>query len=102
MGKRAFERVQEKLQIDFSWGGYLHEGVVKNLSGSGMYIESEICPASGSNIEIVLIVGDESFKLLGKVKRTENVNRSVLGMGVELSVPSQGYCEFVSIVQDNN
>ena len=100
MGKRGFWRVSTNLSVDFYWGGALHEGVAKNLSGSGMYIESEKCPASGSNIEIGLIVGDEVFKLFGKVKRTGNANGSGGGMGVELLDPSLNYRRFVCIVQD--
>jgi len=50
----------------------------------------------GSSLEVVLIMGDEIFRLAGKVKHPVNIN----SMGVELSVPSRNYCEFVSTVQD--
>ena len=100
MGKRGFGRVSIKLPVDLYWGGEMHEGVVTNLSGNGMYIKSEICPAGGSDIGVVLIVGDEVFNILGKVKRTENSNGSGGGMGVELLCPSLDYRKFVCIVQD--
>jgi hypothetical protein len=100
MGKRGFGRVSTKLPVDFYWSGELHEGAVTNLSGNGMYIESEICLASGSKIVVGLIVGDEVFKVSGTVKRMENSNGSSGGMGVELICPSVNYRKFVCIVQD--
>ena len=100
MGKRGFWRVSTNLSVDFYWGGALHEGVVKNLSGSGMYIESEMCPPRGSDIEVALIVGDEVFKISGKVKRAIGANGTRGGIGVELLDPSLNYRRFVCTVQD--
>ncbi|GBE03495.1 PilZ domain protein [bacterium BMS3Abin09] len=100
MGKRGIGRVSTNLPVGFYWGSDLHEGVVTNLSGKGMFIESEICPASGSDIEVALIVGDEAFNISGKVKRTENSNGSSSGIGVELLCPSVNYRKFVCIVYD--
>ena len=100
MGKRGFWRTSTNLPVDFYCGGELQEGTVKNLSGNGMYIESEICLDSGSDIEVVLIVGDEVFNISGKVKRTENSNGSSGGMGIELLCPSINYRKFGCIVQD--
>jgi len=100
MGKRGFERVSTNLSVDFYWGGELHEGAVTNLSANGMYIKSEICLDSGSDIEVVLIVGDEVFKISGKVKRTVGANGTSGGIGVELLAPSVNYRKFVCIVQD--
>ena len=100
MGKRGLNRVSANLPVDFYWGSHLYEGAVTNISGKGMYIESEICPASGSDIEVALIVGDEVFNISGKVKRTDNSNGSSGGIGVELLTPSMSYRKFVCIVQD--
>lgn len=100
MGKRGFNRVSEKLPVDYYWDGELYEGVVTNLSGNGMYIEAGTCPGKGSNIEIVLIVGDEAFKLFAMVRRTERADGSGGGMGVELLDPSLHYRRFICIVHD--
>lgn len=100
MGKRGFGRVSTNLLVDFYWGGELREGAVTNLSANGMFIKSEICLDSGSDIEVVLIVGDEVFKISGKVKRTENTGGAGGGMGVELLCPSISYRKFVCTVQD--
>ena len=100
MGKRAFERVQEKLQVDFYYDNEMREGIVTNLSRNGLHINSKMCPPFESDLDVVLILGDEVFKLSGKVKRLVNTNELNSSMGVELSVPSQSYCEFISTVQD--
>ena len=100
MGKRELGPVSTKLPVDIYWGGELHEGVVKNLSRDGMCIDADTCPPSGSDIEVVLILGDEAFKLPGKVHRTLSKNESSGIMSVELSNPSEGYLRFVSVIQD--
>ena len=100
MGKRGFWRVSTNLPVDFFWDNYLHEGAVKNLSGSGMYIESDICPPRESDIGVVFIVGDEVFRLTGKVTRTVGANGTSGGIGVELLTPAIDYRKFVCTVQD--
>ena len=99
MGKRVFERVPGKMRIDFYYDNEMHEGTVTNISRNGLYIDAEICLPLESNLEVVLILGDEVFKLLGKVKRRVNTNELSGGMGVKLLAASEGYCEFVSVVQ---
>ena len=100
MEKREFWRVSTNFPVDFRWGSHIHEGVVTNFSGNGMYIESEMCLASGSKIVVGLIVGDEVFNVSGKVKRTENSNGSSGGMGVEFLCPSINHRQFGCIVQN--
>lgn len=99
MGKRTFKRASLNLPLDYYWSGELREGVVKNLSGNGMYIEAETLPEKGSNIEIILIVGDETFKIAAKVNRTKNADGPG-AMGVELLEPSLDYRRFVCIIHD--
>ena len=101
MEKREFWRVSTNFPVDFRWGSHIHEGVVTNFSGNGMYIESGIRSASGLDLEVVLIAGDEVFKLSGKVKRTENTSGSGTGMGIELLCPPLSYRNFVCTVKAN-
>ena len=100
MGIRAFERVREKIRVDFYYNNEVYEGTVTDISHNGLHIDSEICPPFESDLEVVLILGDEVFRLPGKVKRVVNANEANSGMGVELSVPPQSYCKFISTVQD--
>jgi hypothetical protein len=98
--QRSFERVPEKLPIDFSYKSQIYEGTLTNLSCTGLKINSETCPSLKSNIEVVLILGDEVFNLPAQVKRILHHNNLCCGIGVELTVTSQRYCDFVSTVQD--
>ena len=100
MEQRSFERVPEKIPIDFSYNNKTCEGTVTNLSCTGLKINSETCPSPESNIEVVLILGDEVFNLPAQVKRSLHTNDLYCSIGVELTVTSQRYCEFVSTVQD--
>lgn len=100
MGKRAFEQVSTNLPVDYSWGSELHEGIAKNLSNNSMCIDAEVCPPFGANIEVVLILGDEVFKLPARVKRTLSTKKLSGMMFVELLDPPESYCRFVSVVQD--
>ena len=97
--KRAFKRIPEKVPVDFCFDNEMYEGTVTDLSRNGLHIDAQMCPPFESDLEVVLILGDEVFKLPCKVKRL--VTRAELdSMGVELLVRSQSYCEFVATVQD--
>ena len=78
----------------------MYEGKVTDLSRNGLHIDFEMCPPFESNIEVILILGDEVFKLSGKVRRLVSTNELSGGMGVELLDPSQSYSDFVSTVMD--
>ena len=101
MEQRSFERVPEKIPIDFSYNSQIYEGTVTNLSCTGLEINSETCPVLESNIEVELILGDAVFNLPAQVKRSLHTNDLCCSIGVELTVTSQGYCEFVSTIQDD-
>ena len=100
MEKRLVERVSANLPVDYYWGNELHEGMMKNLSRKGMCIDAETCPPIGSDIEVILVLGDEVFNLPAKVNRTLSRNELSGIMSIELSEPSESYSKFVSIVQD--
>ena len=100
MGKRAFEQVSTNLPVDYSWGSELYEGIAKNLSNDSMCIDADVCPPFGSDIEVILILGDEVFKLPAKVKRTLSTKKLRGMMFIELSDPPENYRRFVSVVQD--
>ena len=100
MEKRAVEKVSTNLPVDYSLGGELYEGVVKNLSEEGMCINVKTCPPSGSDIEVLLILGDEVFNLPAKVNRTLTTSKFSGIMYVDLAKPPENYCRFVSVVRD--
>jgi hypothetical protein len=98
--KRACERFPEKVPVDFYYDSIMYEGIVTNLSRNGLHIDAEICPPFESNLEVVLILGDEVFNLPSKVKRLVSRDTLSCSIGVEIPFPSESYCEFVSTVQD--
>ena len=100
MEQRTFERVPEKIPIDFLYNSKIYEGTVTDLSCTGLQINSETCPSPESSIEVVLILGDAVFNLPAQVKRSSHTNDVCCSIGVELTVHAQGYCEFVSTVLD--
>ena len=95
MEKRFSERVYSNIKIDFYYDNGIYEATAKNLSKNGMYINTEKCPPSESDIVVSLNQGHNFFTLPGKVKRTVNAN-NLCGIGIELQNPSQSYYEFVS------
>ena len=100
MRNRVFERVLDKLRVDLYYDNQIYEGTVTNLSRSGLGIDAEICPPPGSHLEVVLVLGDESFQLPGKVRRRISTNELKSSMGVELSDTSESFCKFISVIQD--
>ena len=100
MEQRGVEKVSTNLPVDYYQGGEVHEGVVKNFSEEGMCINVRACPPTGSDVEVSLILGDEVFKLIGKVNRTLSTGKFSGIMSVELSEPSEGYCRLVSVARD--
>ena len=100
MDKRASKRVSEKLQIDFIYDNQMYEGTIKELSCHGLNIEANTCPPIESNLNIVLILGDEVFKLTGRIKRAAFTEGLDCSIGVELLKYSENYCDFVAIVND--
>ena len=90
----------EKLQIDFRYNSEMHEGTVNDLSCNGLHIDAVVCPPFGSNIEVVLVLGDEVYKLAGKVIRSLCTEKSNCRIGVELLAHYENYCDFVAIVKE--
>ncbi len=100
MAQRDVEKVSTNLPVDYYQGGQVHEGVVKNFSEEGMCINVRVCPPTGSDIEVSLILGDEVFNLTGRVNRTLSTGKFSGIMSVDLAEPPESYCRLVSIVRD--
>lgn len=90
----------EQLQVDFFYGNEMHEGTVTDLSCHGLLINTDICPPFGSDLNVVLVLGDEVYKLSCKVKRLVLNAELSCSLGVELVTRSENYCDFVAIVED--
>ncbi len=100
MEKRFSERVYSNIKVDFYYNNGIYEATAKNLSKSGMYIDTDKCLPYESNIVVSLNQGNNFFTLPGKVKRTVSTNK-LCGIGIELLNPSQSYFKFVSNCMDS-
>lgn len=76
--KRAYHRMKVDTPITFSLNGdtlMTHQGISKNLSASGLLIQSEFSPAENDKIEIVMDTGNDRFSpfiIQGRVLRVES------------------------------
>jgi desulfoferrodoxin-like iron-binding protein len=95
MRKRAFERVQSDVHVNFSFSDVNYTGVVKNLSENGMCISSEKCLPHKSKFAILFPHNEEVLKLPAMVKRSFKKSSLYEAMGVELLNPPIKYLEFV-------
>jgi len=93
--KRAFERVQSDVKINFSFSKATYTGVITNLSENGMRINSANCLPHTSEFEILFPHDEEVLKLPARVKRLFKISSLYETMGVELLNPSIKYLEFV-------
>ncbi len=96
MQRRAHERIPVEFKIRYFCGDTPCSGTVKNLSESGMYIDTAIDFPFDSNFELVLPMDDEVMKISAKIKRVVKSGSVYKGMGVELLDPPENYIQFVN------
>lgn len=97
MKRRAFKRLLSDIKVKFSCCYIDYEGVVTNISESGMFIST-----SGMNfpfeskLEILMPTDHRVLKIPVEVTRMIKSSDLYDCMGVRLINPSQDYLEFVS------
>lgn len=97
MNKRASERLLSNIKVKFSCCHIDYDGVVTNISESGMFIST-----SGMNfpfeskLEILMSTGHRVLKIPVEVTRMIKSADLYDCIGVRLINPSQDYMEFVS------
>ena len=97
MNKRASERVLSNIKVKFSCCHIDYDGVVTNISESGMFIST-----SGMNfpfeskLEILMSTGHRVLKIPVEVTRMIKSADLYDCIGVRLINPSQDYLELVS------
>lgn len=74
--KRKFTRIPIFNKIQFLWQDKSYEGIIKNISYGGMFIQTSVFPPLNAEISLVLTLGEgeHSLKLFlkGKVVRIES------------------------------
>jgi Tfp pilus assembly protein PilZ len=96
MQKRAFERVNTRLDARFFCGNMFYSGIITNLSENGMFISTKRCLPFDSTFEILIHLEDEILKVPVKVTRIVKTEGFYDGMGVELLERPRNYLEFVN------
>jgi hypothetical protein len=96
MKKRAFERIDASLPVNYFCENILYSGKVKNLSENGMFIStSNLLPCS-NRIDLLMPLKEEVSKFPATIIRIEKINDLKYNIGVELLNPPQKYLKFVS------
>lgn len=97
MNKRASERVLSNIKVKFSCCHIDYDGVVTNISESGMFISTGgMNFPFESKLEILMSTGHRVLKIPVEVTRMIKSADLYDCIGVRLINPSQDYMEFVS------
>jgi hypothetical protein len=93
--KRNYERIPASLVIKYVHGGSICYGLVTDISGSGMCINTSVCFPTSSNVKLMLPLKNEVLELPVKVKRVVKSERFYETMGVEVLNPPDKYFQIV-------
>ncbi len=99
MERRSHERVLAKVKARMFYGNIFYSGMVTDLSEKGVFVSTKMNFPPNSVFILVVLVKNQSIKILGRVKRAlradgdeSNMKR---GMGIELLSPPHEYTSFV-------
>ena len=90
MQKRTSERIAANLKLRYSCCNFFYSGTVMNLSGNGMFINSDISFPIKSSFEVFIQWKDGILKVPVKITRIVKAGNFYEGMGVKLlSIPKK-------------
>ncbi len=95
MEKRTYKRIPIHLMVTVFNGGFIHEGLMINISEGGIYFISRATLSSGLNIQIAIPFRQDFLKVPLKIKRIERTYNEYDGFAAELLKSSQDYIKFV-------
>jgi len=95
MEKRTYKRIPVHLIISVFNGGFINDGLMINISESGIYFISRATLSSGLNIQVSIPFEQDVLKVPVKIKRIENTYNEYDGFAAELLKSSQDYIKFV-------
>jgi hypothetical protein len=93
--RRAAQRKTINIGIRFFFSSANYSGIVTDISGHGMFIQSLMTLPAGSLFPIIIHNEREVLIEHVRVNYLTKINNDISGMGVEILYPSQGYIEFV-------
>jgi hypothetical protein len=95
MQKRAYERIPASLVVKYLHRGSICYGLVTDISGGGMCINTSICFPSNSSVKLMLPLKNEVLELSAKVRRVLKTEKFYEIMGVEVLNPPHKYLQIV-------
>lgn len=90
-------RFTKRLEVKFSSGGDTYKGILSNLSHDGLFIRTNRGFASGTTIDIELVLPDGTISFLkGIVRWVEKTHLAIKnGMGIELIEKDTAFINFI-------
>jgi hypothetical protein len=98
MERRVSERKAAHLPVRFSYANSFFNGVVKNLTGSGMCISTSMLLPCDSSAKLYIPFRHKVLEISVIVRRIERTNNFFDIMGLEIVNPSVEYKEFIDIL----
>ena len=96
MEKRACERIDVSVPVNYYCEKTLYVGKVKNLSGNGMFISTSNFLPCSNFIDMLMPLKDEVSRFPAKIVRIEKINDSDYNIGVELLDSPKKYLKFLN------
>ena len=96
MAERSSFRISIRLSIRYAENGIFHNGIIKDISESGMFILSEqINHTENSTIKVELPVKNKHIHLSGKLARNFRSSVNKNGFGIMLIDPPREYFDYI-------
>ncbi|HXK26299.1 MAG TPA: PilZ domain-containing protein [Myxococcota bacterium] len=102
---RVLERSKRRMTCRVHVDGRQHNGIVLDLSGSGLFIQTSAKLAPGSRVDIDLSLPDDNARMQIEVVRRKQVPAQLLtvaqgGLGVRILSAPEGYYRFLHELQE--
>ncbi len=96
MAERSSFRIPIRLSIRYAENGTFHNGIIKDMSETGMFVLSEQIEHPGnSTIKVELPVKNRHLHLSGKLARRFRSGLNNSGFGLMLIDPPQEYIDYL-------
>ena len=95
MHKRDSERIPSNIALRFTCRNKLYSGIIRNFSGNGMYIDTEIDFPIESRLEVLITIKDGTLKVPIEIVRIVKSGNIYDGMGVKLLNSPEKYLELL-------
>ena len=96
MSERSAFRIPIRLSIRYTENGSFHNGIIKDMSESGMCVLAEqIDHTENATIKVALPVNKRHLHLSGKLTRNFRSSLNKSGFGIMFIDPPQEYIDYI-------